>query len=122
MRVGLRQLLDRELDIEVVGEAANGDEALRLAVQLLPDVLLADIVMPPPDGVELARRLRSELPSIRTLVLTPFPDARISQMASRAGAAGCIVKQFAFDELAAAIRVVAARGSYLSGQRNGGQG
>jgi len=108
IRAGLRTILKAEPDLEVVGEAADGREALRLASELHPDIILMDISMPTPagGGIETTRRLRDSLPDVRVLVLTVHEDEGLLQEAVRAGAAGYIVKRAAEAELVSAVRTV----------------
>jgi len=108
LREGLRALLDREPGIECVGEAVDGQAALVLARQLQPDVLVSDIAMPGLNGVELIRRLRSEQPQLRLLVLSAHDEERLVLAAMEAGASGYLLKDSAGSELAEAIRSVAA--------------
>jgi two-component system, NarL family, response regulator NreC len=113
MRAGLAALLKCETDMEVVGAAANGREALRLARELRPDVLLADISMPPPDGIELARLLKAELPECRTLIVSMHDDLQLVQNALNAGAAGYLVKHALEADLSRAVRTVAGGQVYM---------
>ncbi len=121
MRTVLREVLDWEPDIEVVGEAAGGETALRLAGELLPDVVLADMLMPPPAGLDLARRLRSELPSTRTILMGLDWVACLGRQVSSAGAAGFIVKCQAVEDLGVAVHEVSAGRTFLPGEREGGR-
>jgi two-component system, NarL family, response regulator NreC len=118
-RAGLCLLLRLEPDIEVVGEANDGYEALTMTADLQPDVLIADVSMPGPGGVELARQLKNDLPSVRVLVLTMHEDSNLAREAKTAGAAGYIVKRAAESELIAAIRSTA-RGEFYLDQDVGG--
>jgi two-component system response regulator NreC len=106
LRAGLRALLNTEPDLEVVGEAASGRETLRLADKLRPDVILLDISMPDPDGIEVTRQLKKMLPGTRVLILTVHEDGSLLQEAIRAGAAGYIVKHAVDSDLTNAIRTV----------------
>jgi two-component system, NarL family, response regulator NreC len=107
LRAALRALLKNEADMEVVGEAADGTEALRLAAELHPDVILLDMSMPGVSGMEVARELHQTLPDVRVLVLTVHEDEYMVREALQVGAAGYIIKR-AFDtELINAIRSVA---------------
>lgn len=111
-REGLRTLLSVQPDFEVVGEAANGEEALRLAVQLQPKVVLMDLRMPVLDGVTATRRLHTQLPDCRVIVLTTFDDDEYVFDGLRAGAVGYLLKDVSSDKLFEAIRA-AARGEYF---------
>src|SRR6516162_3485128 len=88
VRAGLRSLLTGEPDLQVIGEAVNGVDALRLAVELRPQVVLADISMPGPNGIELARELAHRLPGTAVLVLTMHDDPGLVREARKAGARG----------------------------------
>ena len=114
IRAGFRSLLDAEPDLEVVGEAANGVEALDVVRDLQPDVTLMDIRMPELDGIAATRQLVAEGAATRVLVLTTFDLDEYVFEALRAGASGFMLKDAPADELAAAIRVVAAGESLLA--------
>jgi DNA-binding NarL/FixJ family response regulator len=113
LRGGIRSLLKAEPDMQVVGEAGDGVDALRLAAELSPNVLLADISMPPPTGIEVAQQLRQTHPAIHVLVLTMHEDVMLVQEALRVGAAGYIIKRAVESELINAIRTVAAGQTYV---------
>jgi two-component system, NarL family, response regulator NreC len=113
LRAGLRALLRAESDLEVAGEAADGSEALALALKLRPDVMLADISMPGATGIEVAKELRDVLPGTRVLILTMHEDGGLLQEALRLGAAGYIVKRAVETELIQAIHTVAAGEIYI---------
>ena len=104
VREGLRGFLDLQDGIEVVGEAADGNEALEKAARLRPDVVLMDLVMPRLDGVSAMRRLHERLPRARVIVLTSFVDDDKLLPAVRAGAAGYLLKNAEPQELARAVR------------------
>jgi NarL family two-component system response regulator LiaR len=104
VREGLRSFLELQEGIAVVGEAGDGAEAVALAEQLRPDVVLMDLVMPKVDGVEAMRRLRERVPAARVIVLTSFLDDDRLLPAIRAGAAGYLLKNAQPQELARAIR------------------
>lgn len=106
LRAGLRSLLSAESDLEVVDEAANGDEALKLARQIQPDVILLDISMPGPGGIEVTRRIKQTVPKARVLILTVHEDEGLLQEAIQAGASGYIIKRAVESELIDAIRAV----------------
>ena len=113
VRQGLRTFLDLQEDIEVVGEAADGDEAVAAAERLAPDVVLLDLVMPRRDGIQALRRLRERVPATRAIVLSSFVDDDKLFPAVRAGAAGYLLKDVQPQELVAAIRTVHGGGALL---------
>jgi NarL family two-component system response regulator LiaR len=106
VREGLRAFLHLQDGIEVVGEAGDGEEAVRLAAALTPDVVLLDLVMPGGDGIAAIRRLRELVPSARVLVLTSFADDSQIFAATAAGANGYLLKDVDPAELADGIRSV----------------
>jgi NarL family two-component system response regulator LiaR len=106
VRQGLRTFLELQDGMDVVGEAADGDEAVALVERTAPDVVLLDLVMPRLDGLEAIPRIRERAPGTRILVLTSFADDRTVLPAIRAGAAGYLLKDVQPPELAAAIRTV----------------
>ncbi|GAA4679736.1 response regulator [Streptomyces buecherae] len=108
VRTGLRVLMADTPDIVVVGEAATGAEAVRLAAEVAPDVVVMDIRMPELDGIEATRRLTADQPDVRSLILTTFDDDDSVYAALRAGASGFLVKDMALEAILDAIRVVAA--------------
>jgi len=113
LREGLRAILDTQDDFEVVGEAANGEEAAVKVESLLPDVVLMDLEMPVLDGVEATRRIHDRLPAIPVIVLTAFDtDDRIIG-AVEAGAQGYLLKGATRDEIFRAIRVTRQGGTLL---------
>jgi DNA-binding NarL/FixJ family response regulator len=107
IREGLVMLLGLLPDVEVVGAAANGEEALALADELRPDVILMDLRMPRMDGVEATRRLRASHPEIKVVVLTTYADDRSVIDALRAGALGYLTKDAGADEIRQALQRVA---------------
>lgn len=107
LRAGLRSLLNDETGFRVVGEVESGDEVLRHASALRPDVVLLDLNMPGADGIHVTRQLREHLPESRVLVLTVYEDEGLLREAIEAGAAGYIVKRAVEAELISAIRAVA---------------
>ena len=113
VRQGLRTFLDLQEDIEVVGEAADGAEALEAVERLSPDVVLIDLVMPGVDGTEAIRGLRERAPSVRAIVLSSFIDDEKLFPAVRAGAAAYLLKDVQPQELVEAIRTVHAGGALL---------
>ncbi len=116
VRAGFAALLDAEDDIEVVGEAADGQQAVRIAEQRGPDVMLMDIRMPVLDGIEAIRRIaaRPELSSVHVIILTTFELDEYVFEGLRAGAAGFLVKDTDAAELIRAVRVVAGGGALLA--------
>lgn len=108
MRDGLRILLEMEPDMTVVGEAENGREALTAYAELNPDVVLMDIRMPEMDGVAAIHQLRRQWPDARVIILTTFDDDEYVFEGLRAGALGYLLKDVSADELADAVRTVAA--------------
>ncbi|AEW93366.1 MULTISPECIES: response regulator [Streptomycetaceae] len=106
VRRGLRTFLEVQDDIEVAGEASDGDEGVRLAQELRPDVVLMDVKMPGTDGITALRKLRELGSASRVLVVTSFTEQRTVVPAMRAGAAGYVYKDVDPDALAGAIRSV----------------
>lgn len=113
MREGLRLLMNSQPDLEVVGEAADGREAIRLARQLAPDVLLMDVSMPGMNGLDATRKVKEECPNIRVLTLTRHLDDGFLKQLLAAGASGYALKLSSADELMHAIRTVSAGGTYI---------
>ena len=113
LRAGLRALLRVEPDLEVVGEADCGREALRLAEALRPDVVVLDVSMPDMDGIEVTRRLDEHRPEVRVLLLTVPEDPALLREALQAKACGYIVKRAVESELINAIRAVARGHLYI---------
>ncbi len=107
VRQGLRAILESEPDLEVVGEASDGHQALELAQELLPDVVLTDIKMGDWDGVTATRRIRAAVPSTRVIVLTNYDEDELVFSAIRAGASGYLLKEVQGDQLVNAVRTVA---------------
>ncbi|WP_329622500.1 response regulator transcription factor [Streptomyces sp. NBC_01255] len=114
VRAGFRSLLGRAKFLAVVGEAASGEEAVRQAALLRPDVVLMDIRMPGMDGIEATRRILTELPSTRVIILTTFDTDEHVFEALQAGASGFLTKEVEPAELRRAVEVVAAGDSLLS--------
>jgi DNA-binding NarL/FixJ family response regulator len=108
VRQGLRMFLSLDGEFEVIGEAENGEEALRLARELSPDVVLMDLLMPVMDGIEATRRIRHELPDVEVVALTSvLEDASVSG-AVKAGAIGYLLKNTQDEELRQALKAAAA--------------
>lgn len=114
VRDGIKALLALATDIEVVGEAANGIEALEKVKEFAPDVVLMDLAMPIMGGLEATRRIRKEFSGTKVLALTQYDDADYVVPVIEAGARGFITKMSAFSELATAIQAVYRGESYLS--------
>jgi DNA-binding NarL/FixJ family response regulator len=116
VRAGFKSLLDAQGDIEVVGEASSGEEAVRLATDLTPDVVLMDIRMPGMDGLAATRQIAadSRLADVRVVILTTFGLDEYVFEAIRSGASGFLVKDTEPDELVQAVRVVAGGEALLS--------
>lgn len=113
MRAGLRAMLEGEPDVEVVGEAADGDAVLALDGELLPDIVLLDIGMPGVDGIEVTRRLSKLFPQIQVLMLTVYEEESLLREAIGAGASGYVIKRAAEEELIAAIQAVSRGDMYI---------
>jgi DNA-binding NarL/FixJ family response regulator len=114
VRAGFRMLLKAEPDLEIVGEARDGREAIDGARRLRPDVVLMDVRMPNVDGIEATRRIATGAGAPRVLVLTTFDLDDVVYEALRAGASGFLLKDAPEDQLLAAIRVVAVGGSLFA--------
>jgi len=114
VRDGIRGLLALVADVEVVGEAANGKEALEKVKQLVPDVVLMDLAMPIMGGLEATRRIRREFAGTKVLALTQYDDSEYVIPVIEAGARGYVTKMAAFSELASAIQAVYKGNSFLS--------
>ena len=113
MREGLRTLLELEGGVEIVGEAANGQDALNAYAEFKPDVVLMDIRMPGIDGVEATRRLCASWPEARVIILTTFDDDANVFEGLRAGAVGYLLKDLSGQELANAVRTVYKGGALI---------
>lgn len=112
-REGLRTLLSTRAEMEVVGEAANGEEAIALIERLQPDVVLMDLQMPVMDGIQATARIRDRWPTLPVLALTTFDDDRSLFGALRAGAAGYLLKDVSSDTLTSAIHAAARGEAFL---------
>lgn len=113
VREGTRRILEQEPDLEVVAEAGDGEEAVRLATSLKPDVAIIDIAMPKLDGVEATKQIKSLFPSIAVLILTAYDDDQFIFSLLEAGAAGYMLKSVRSRELIDAVRAVHAGESVL---------
>ncbi len=113
VREGTRSLLEREEDFEVVGEAGDGEEAVRLIAQLQPDVAILDIAMPKLNGIEVTKRIKKHYPSIAVLILTAYDNDQYVFALLEAGAAGYLLKTVRGHEVVEAVRAVRAGESVL---------
>lgn len=106
VREGTRRVLEQEPDLEVVGEAGDGEEAVELATDLKPDVAIIDISMPKMDGIEATKRIKAICPSVNVLILTAYDDDQFIFSLLEAGAAGYLLKTVRSRELVDAVRAV----------------
>lgn len=113
-RDGLKSLLENQNHMNVIGEAENGRQAVRLALDLAPDVVVMDINMPELNGIEATRQIISELPDTKIIALSMYSDKRYVVGMLKAGVSGYLLKNCAFDELASAISAVVANQNYMS--------
>ena len=114
MRDGLRTLLELEDDLEIAGEAEDGEVAVTAYAELHPDIVLMDIRMPKLNGVEATRRIKADYPDAAILILTTFDDDEYVFEGLRAGASGYLLKDVSGEELASAIRTVTAGGTLIA--------
>lgn len=116
VRGGLRFFFAGASDIEIVGEGASGIEALELVAQLVPDVVIMDVMMPGMDGITAMRELRRRFPQVRVLALTSFGEGELVQQALQAGAIGYLLKDTQGNELIGAVRTAVAGSPVLSSE------
>ena len=114
VREGTREILEREQDIQVVGEAARGDDAVRQALENNPDVLLMDMRMPGMNGIEATREVTAQAPSVKVLILSAHEDEDYVREALAVGASGYLLKTAPGRELVEGIRAVASGSTILS--------
>ncbi|OQX51339.1 MAG: DNA-binding response regulator [Candidatus Aminicenantes bacterium 4484_214] len=114
VRKGLRALLETRAEVEVVGEAANGREALSKAAQYRPDLILLDLVMPGKDGLEVIKEIKNNFPSVKILVLTSYSEEEKLAQALKEGALGYLLKDSSPEELLEAIKEVSQGKTHLS--------
>lgn len=116
MRQGLRSLIEKQDDMEVVGEAEDGLTAAQLTTELLPDVIIMDITTPDLNTIKATRLILSQIPNVRIIALSMCSNKHLVVEMLKAGALGYVLKSYLFDELFKALHVVAANGHYLSPQ------
>ena len=114
IRQGLRSLLEKQPDIEVVGEAEDGQKAIALVQQFVPDIVIMDITMPSLNGVDATRQITTEFPNVRVIALSIHSNKRFVADMLKAGASGYILKECLFDELIQSIRTIVDGNIYLS--------
>ncbi len=114
MREGLRALLDKQSDMQVVAEAEDGLTTVRLARELAPDIVIMDIAMPDLNGIGATKKIKAELPDVKVIALSMHSDRRFIAEMFRSGASGYLLKDHSFEELSNAIRVVVSNRIYLS--------
>ncbi len=114
MREGLKALLEKQQDVEVIAEAETGLEAVRVAQKLKPDIVIMDIGMPGLNGIEATRQIVAEVPGVKVIALSMHSDKRFVIEMLKVGASGYLLKDSASEELTSCIRAVAANQPYLS--------
>lgn len=119
MREGLGSLLSQQADIEVVGQANNGREAVQLAERIRPDVVVMDVSMPDLNGIDATRQIVSKAPGTKVIALSMHSDRQFIAEMFRAGAKGYLLKDSAFEELASAIMKVARNETYIAPKLSG---
>lgn len=113
LRQGTRKLLEQEADLKVIAEACDGEEAVKLATEMIPDVILMDIAMPKMDGIAATRQIKETHPDINVLILSAYDDDQFVFRLLQAGAAGYLLKNVHSQELIAAVRAVSQGESVL---------
>jgi DNA-binding NarL/FixJ family response regulator len=114
VREGLKSLLQSQADMQVVAEAADGRQAVQMARELAPDVVVMDVAMPQLNGIEATRQIAADEPGMKVVALSMHSDRRYVSEALKAGASGYVLKDGAFEELITAIRAVVSNKVYLS--------
>lgn len=114
IREGLRSLIDNQPDMEVVAEAEDGREAVQLAIELVPDVVIMDIAMPKLNGVDATHQILKERPGVKVLALSMHINKQFVSYMLKAGASGYMLKSCAFDELVKAIEAIMSNHTYLT--------
>jgi DNA-binding NarL/FixJ family response regulator len=114
VRQGLRSLVEQESDLEVIGMAADGRQALLMTRRLIPDVVIMDISMPDLNGIDATCQIVNEVPRVKVIALSMHSEKQLIDGMLRAGAAGYLLKESAFEELIKAIRIVCTGKKYLS--------
>lgn len=114
VREGICSLIEKEHDMEVVGQAGDGVEAIKLTYEKHPDVVIMDISMPKMNGIEATRKIKIEMPDVKVLVLSANNDRELVMDMVKAGSLGYVLKDCIYEELAGAIRAVNANKAYLS--------
>ena len=119
VRMGLKSLFAAEKDLTVVGEAEDGEQAVKKALELRPDIVIMDLVMPRKDGVSATRELHEQLPETNVVVLTSYSTSDTIAAALQAGARGAVMKSADDNDLLAAIRTVASGKTFISNEVKG---
>ena len=114
IRRALRHLLESHADIEVVGQAKDGKDAIECCLELTPDIAIVDVNMPVINSIEAARQIVSQLPQVKVLALSADPYPHYVRGMLKAGASGYVLKDFIFEELVNAVRRIVKGGTYLS--------
>ena len=119
VREGLRSLLEKQTDMEIIGETEDGRKAFDLVKELMPDIVIMVISMPSLNGIDATRQITSEFPDVKVIALSIHANRRFVTDMLSAGAAGYILKECMFDELVRAIKTVVTNGSYLGSKITG---
>ena len=119
VRSGTRELLEQQPDLKILGEASNGEQAVKMAQEFKPDVIVMDVRMPKMTGIEATRKIKSDYPDVKVLVLTAHDDDEYVFALLQAGANGYLLKTAEIDELVKAIRTVASGQSALAPEVTG---